>query len=101
MTMSKSFDQYLKERYSNKDVKTIKESAKQKADEYLKFKMSIASALKDYMNKNKLGFSEIKRKLGTSDSQTNRILKGETNFTTQTIFKIAEVIGKNPRVIFD
>ncbi|MCF6767253.1 helix-turn-helix domain-containing protein [Thiotrichales bacterium 19S11-10] len=99
--MAKSFDQYLKERYSQKDIKSIKKSAQKKADEYLSFKMSIALALKEYMTKNKLGFNEIKKQLGTSDSQTSRILKGETNFTTQTIFKIAEVMGKHPKVVFE
>ncbi|TNF69245.1 MAG: XRE family transcriptional regulator [Gammaproteobacteria bacterium] len=79
----------------------MKFEAQRKSKDYFNFKMSIALALKEYMNKNNLGFNEIKRQLGTSDSQTSRILKGETNFTTQTIFKIAQVIGKQPKVVFE
>lgn len=97
----KSFDDYLKENHSQTEIKNIENRAEQKTKSYLEFKNSIAFALKNYMNENNIGFSEIKKELGTSDSQTSRILKGDTNFTSKTIFKIAEVIGKRPRIIFE
>ena len=79
----------------------LNERALQKANSYLEFKNSIAYALKNYMEEKHIGFCEIKKELGTSDSQTSRILKGDTNFTAKTILKIAEVIGKSPRIIFE
>ena len=99
--MSKTFDQYLSERYSEDEIKSIHTRAAKKSESYIAFKKSISGALKEHMVKNNIGFNEIKQELGTSDSQTSRILKGETNFTIKTIFKIAEAIGKYPRVIFD
>ncbi|GGG08912.1 MULTISPECIES: helix-turn-helix domain-containing protein [Cysteiniphilum] len=97
----KSFDDYLKENYTQAEIDLINQRALQKANSYMEFKNSIAYALKNYMEEKHIGFSEIKKELGTSDSQTSRILKGDTNFTAKTIFKIAEVIGKSPRIIFE
>lgn len=84
----KSFDDYLKENHSQEEIKTIYERAEQKTKSYLEFKKSIAYALKNYMKEKHMDFNGIKRELGTSDSQTSRLLKCDTNFTTKTIFKI-------------
>ncbi len=97
----KSFNDYLKENHTQAEINLINERALQKANSYLEFKNSIAYAIKSYMEEKHMGFNEIKRELGTSDSQTSRILKGDTNFTAKTIFKISEVIGKSPRIIFE
>ena len=97
----KIFDDYLKENHTQAEIDLINERALQKANSYMEFKTSIAYALKNYMEEKHMGFNEIKRELETSDSQTSRLLKGDTNFTTKTIFKIAEVIGKRPRIIFE
>lgn len=95
------FNDYLKKNFSEKEIKQIKERADKKSAQYIEFKNSLAWALKKYMKEKNLGFSEIKKELGTSDSQTSRLLKGETNFTSHTILKVGEVLGKTPRLIFE
>ena len=97
----KDFNDYLKENCTQDEIDLIESRAAKKAKDYLDFKNSIAYELKSYMKKQHLGFKEIKMELGTSDSQTSRILKGDTNFTAKTILKIADVIGKRPRIIFE
>ena len=99
--MGKSFNQYLNERYTEDDVKKIHLRGEKKADDYIEFKRSISQGLKNFMADENITFSEISKRLGTSETQTNRILKGEANFTTKTIFNVAEVIGRKPRIVFE
>jgi hypothetical protein len=64
----KSFDDYLNENHTQEEIELINERVKQKANSYMEFKNSIAYALKNYMEEKHIGFSEIKKELGTSDS---------------------------------
>ena len=64
-------------------------------------KKSISTELNQYVEDHKLSFSEIKSGLDTSTSQTQRILKGESGFTLETIIKVARFIGKKPRIVFE
>jgi antitoxin component HigA of HigAB toxin-antitoxin module len=97
----KDFDTYLAEKYTQQEINEIDANTERKVSDYLAFKNAISDELKQYMEENNLGFNDIKKQLNTSDSQMSRILKGQANITMKTVQKIAELMGKKPRIIFE
>ena len=97
----KSIDLIMKERLSTSEINHVKIEATKRIDEYLILKKSIANELNRYIESNKLTFSDVKKGLETSTSQTQRILKGESGFTIDTLIKVGKFLGKSPRIYFE
>lgn len=97
----KSIDQIMQERLTEKQINSINKEADNRIDEYLLLKRSIASELSKYIESNHLTFNDVKKGLDTSTSQTQRILKGESGFTLETLIKVGRFLGKSPRIIFE
>ncbi len=97
----KTIDQIMTERLTKKQISKINDEADKRIDEYLSLKQSIANELNNYIETNHLTFNDVKKGLDTSTSQTQRILKGESGFTLETLIKVGRFLGKSPRIIFE
>lgn len=69
--------------------------------DYQTLRAAISEPVKKHMTEHHLKFDDLKEKLGTGTSQTQRIINGQGNFTLETILKVAHLLGKRPRIIFD
>ena len=97
----KNINQILSENFSAEEIKEIKNESAARADEYMKLKHSVSDEIKNYLGSHKMTINEIKAKLETSTSQTQRIVSGDSNFTLETLIKVGSLIGKRPKIIFE
>jgi transcriptional regulator with XRE-family HTH domain len=61
---------------------------------------SIADAVDDYVQKNKIGFNELVRRLNSSPAHVSKIQRGEANLTLSSIAHLFSLLGKEPQLIF-
>ncbi|WP_440998317.1 hypothetical protein [Cysteiniphilum litorale] len=99
--MAINFNDYLKENYSDSDISTICNKAKEKGKMLIDLQNSVSNTISEFAKNNNHTFTDIMNGLHTSKSQTSRIIKGESNFTLETLLKIYEYTGKKPRIIFE
>jgi len=99
--MTTNFNDYLKEDYSATEILNIREQAKVKGKMLIELQNSISNTISDFAKINNHTFTDIMNGLHTSKSQTSRIIKGEANFTLETLLKIYEYTGKRPKIIFE
>jgi antitoxin component HigA of HigAB toxin-antitoxin module len=99
--MAINFNDYLKENYSDSEISTIRSKAKEKGKMLIELQSSVSNAISEFAKVNNHTFTDIMNGLHTSKSQTSRIIKGESNFTLETLLKIYEYTGKKPRIIFE
>lgn len=99
--MAINFKDYLKENYSDSEISTIRSKAKEKGRMLIDLQSSVSNAISEFAKINNHTFTDIMNGLHTSKSQTSRIIKGESNFTLETLLKIYEYTGKKPRIIFE
>ncbi|GGG08926.1 MULTISPECIES: hypothetical protein [Cysteiniphilum] len=99
--MAINFNDYLKENYSDSDISTIRNKAKEKGKMLIDLQNSVSHTISEFAKNNNHTFTDIMNGLHTSKSQTSRIIKGESNFTLETLLKIYEYTGKKPRIIFE
>jgi len=97
----RDIDTIMKDRMSASEISEIKKESQKRVDDYLNLKLAISKEINKYVDENNLSFSDIKSGLDTSTSQTQRIMKGESGFTLDTIIKVAGFIGKSPKIIFE
>ncbi|WP_440994721.1 hypothetical protein [Cysteiniphilum litorale] len=99
--MAINFNDYLKENYTDSDISTIRNKAKEKGKMLIDLQNSVSHTISEFAKSNNHTFTDIMNGLHTSKSQTSRIIKGESNFTLETLLKIYEYTGKKPRIIFE
>ncbi|MCF6777037.1 hypothetical protein L3V83_10710 [Thiotrichales bacterium 19X7-9] len=99
--MSTIYDQNMQLTYTLKDLETIRENAKKRFDQHLIFRKSIALALDNYMKQTNTDFNELQHQLGISSLQLRKILDSETNSSTFMLFRIGDILGKEPKVVFE
>ena len=97
----RDIDLIMKEKLTKEEINNIESESKKRVNEYLLLKKSIANELNRYIEINNLSFNDVKHGLDTSTSQTQRILKGESGFTLDTLIKVGRFLGKSPRIIFE
>ncbi len=97
----KNIDVIMQEKLTNDEISNINIEADKRIDEYLSLKQSISNELNHYIENNHLTFKDVKKGLDTSTSQTQRILKGESGLTLETLIKVGRFLGKSPRIIFE
>jgi transcriptional regulator with XRE-family HTH domain len=66
----------------------------------MKLQKEVATAISTYMAKNKVGFNEFARRLGTSATQMQKIQKGTANLTFASLAHIAAVMKKKVRIMW-
>ena len=65
-----------------------------------KLQKEVAVAISAYMDKQKIGFNEFARRLGTSATQMQKIQKGGANLTFASLAHIAVVMKKKVRLMW-
>ena len=65
-----------------------------------KLQKEVAIAISAYMDKQKIGFNEFARRLGTSATQMQKIQKGAANLTFASLAHIAVVMKKKVRLMW-
>ena len=93
-----SFNEYLKNRFSEEQVSEIKEAARIEAESLITIQKQVSDAVSAYMTKEKIGFNEMVRRLGTSPTQLKKIQKGEANLTIAYLSHIFALMKTNIRL---
>ena len=99
--MAVNFNDYLKENYSDSEIADIRIRAKEKGKMLIDLQNSVSDVISEFAKANNHGFTDIMNGLHTSKSQTSRIIKGQSNFTIETLLKVYEYTGKKPRLTFE
>ena len=99
--MATNFNDYLKQNYSDSEITNIRSRAKEKGSMLIDLQNTVSNTISEFAKHNNHTFTDIMNGLHTSKSQTSRIIKGESNFTLETLLKIYEYTGKKPRIIFE
>lgn len=64
-----------------------------------KLQKDVSSAIAAYMEKQKIGFNEFARRLGTSATQMQKIQNGSANLTFASLAHIAVVMKKKVKIV--
>jgi len=96
---AKSFRKYLTTRLDVEEIKEIEVAAELEAEALAALQADVVKAITGYMEKNKLGFNDLVRKLGKSPTQVSRIIKGEANLTLTTVAQIYALMKRTPRIV--
>ena len=64
------------------------------------FHRIITDALGEYMEKQKIGFNELVRRLDASPSHVAKIQRGEANLTLSSLAHLFALMGKEPQALF-
>ncbi len=97
---TKSFKNYLEKRLSKEEIAEIKEQAALEVKFLESIQKMLANTLTDYMEKNKIGFNEVSRKLDWSPSKVSKIQKGEANLTLASLAHFFALLEKEPQDVF-
>jgi len=81
------------------DEGQIKES-KKKVKIELDAMKNISNEIKYAMHDEHIGFNELVKKLNTSPTQINKVLKGNANLTLNSLFKICFALKIKPVITF-
>ena len=87
-----SFEKYLAEQMKNKEFK--------KAFEEEGRRLEVAYKILQLRKKKKLSQKELAKKMNTTQSVIARMESGGQNFTTDTLQRIADVLGYNLKIDF-
>jgi DNA-binding Xre family transcriptional regulator len=96
----KKFDDYLKTRLSDKEIKDINLQAQREYRCLKNLQKQISNELDEYMKTENIGFNELARRLDLSATQLSKIQKGQANITIATLSQIFAIIEKQPHLNF-
>ena len=99
--MAVNFNDYLNKNYAHDEIVKIRDRAKEKGEMLINLQNSVADTICKFARQNNHSFTDIMQGLHTSKSQASRIIKGDSNFTLETLLKIYAYTGKKPRIIFE
>ncbi len=97
---TKSFAAYAKTRLTKAEIEQVDREAELEVQFLRSMQIMISVVINDYMEKNKIGFNELVRRLESSPSHVAKIQRGEANLTLSTIAHICAKMGKEPDDIF-
>jgi len=97
---TKSFHDYLKTRLTNEEIAEIKQKAQLEVAILRSIQKVLSDTMAEYMEKNKIGFNEVVRRLSTSPSQAAKIQRGEANLTLASFAHFLALMGKEPKDVF-
>jgi len=97
---TRSFRDYLEKRLNKDEIAEIEKLAQIEVDILKSMQKLISDSMKEYMEKNNVGFNEIVRRLDTSPSQVAKIKRGEANLTIASFAHLLALMDKEPKDIF-
>lgn len=97
----KSYKDLRNEIFSKSEISELDIEIKCESNSIRSLQKEISKEISIYMAKEKIGFNEFAKRLGTSSRQTGRIIKQQANINLLTLAEIAYVLGKRPRLSFE
>ncbi len=97
---TKSFKKYLESRLNKEEIAEIEEQAHREIKILRILQKCISEALDEYMQKQRIGFNELVRRLDSSPSHVAKIQRGESNLTVSSLAHLLALLGKEPQDIF-
>ena len=97
---TKSFQAYLEKRLNKDEIAEIEKQAELEIRMLKSFQQMIVDMTSDFMEKYKLGFNDLVRRLDSSPSQVAKIQKGEANLTLASLAHLFALMGKEPKDVF-
>ncbi|MFA6526821.1 MAG: helix-turn-helix domain-containing protein [Candidatus Babeliales bacterium] len=96
----KSFQKYLEKRFTKPEIKDIERQAELEKRAMQNLQQDIANLMSDYMEKEKIGFNELVRRLDVSPAHVAKIQKGQANLTLSSLARIAALLDLAPHLVF-
>lgn len=97
---TKSFDAYVEQRLTKKEINSIKKQAKIEKELFDTWQEKIVQTMNSYMKKEDIGFNELAKKLDISPTQMSKILKGQANLTLLSMASIFSSMNLLPQLTF-
>lgn len=97
---TKSFQKYIEKRLTKEQLAEIDKQAELEIKILRSIQKSISDAMDSYMEKNKVGFNELVRRLDSSPTHVAKIRRGEANLTVSSLAHLFALLGKEPEDIF-
>jgi hypothetical protein len=97
---TKSFYDLIQTKLSQEQLDEIKKQAQLEVAILRSIQKIVADTMAEYMNKNKVGFNEVVRRLSTSPSQASKIQRGQANLTLASFAHFLALMGKEPKDVF-
>jgi len=97
---TKSFNDLIKTKLSQEQLDEIKKQAQLEVAILRSIQKVLSDTMAEYMQKNKVGFNEVVRRLSTSPSQAAKIQRGEANLTLASFAHFLALMGKEPKDVF-
>jgi hypothetical protein len=95
------YDDLRMEMFIPDEIKALNAATRIEIEAIKSLQDSITAAVAAYMEKEKIGFNELTRRLGVSSRITSKLVKGNANLSMGTIAHLSALLGKKPRIVFD
>ncbi|MBK2027410.1 hypothetical protein IB643_04490 [Allofrancisella guangzhouensis] len=94
-------DSLLKSGWTKSEIDNVREEYENELKLLREYKNDIAQELKKYKEINDLSIRQLRDQLGSkSNNFVQGILNGTSNLTAETVIKIAQLVGKQPHVVW-
>ncbi len=97
---TRSFDTYVEQRLSKKEISDIKKQAKIEKELLDTWQEAIADSINNYMKEKKIGFNELIKILDISPTQMAKIQKRQANLTLLSMASIFSSMHLLPQLTF-
>jgi hypothetical protein len=97
---TKRFDDLVEKRLTKEQIAEIERKAQLEVDLLRSIKKILSDTMIEYMQKNKIGFNEVVRRLSISPSQVAKIQRGEANVTLASFAHFLALMGKESKDVF-
>jgi transcriptional regulator with XRE-family HTH domain len=98
---TKSFQKLMEKRLTKLEIAEIEHQAMLEARALKLLQNDITAAMTDYMKEEKIGFSELVRRLDVSPAHVAKIKKGAANLTLASVARLFALLGQEPRLVFN
>jgi hypothetical protein len=96
----KNFQDLVEKRFTKKEIAEIERQAELEARAIRSLQKSVSVAVAEYMEKNKVGFNEMTKRLNSNPAQLIKIKRGTANLTLASVAHIAALLGQEPFLTF-
>lgn len=96
----KNFRDLIDERFSKDEIAEIKARATLEVKVLRSLQEGVKKIIDDYMEKNKIGFNEVVRRLNSNATQVAKIQRGQANLTLASLAHISALLGQEPILVF-
>ena len=96
---TKSFQNYLEKRLNKKEISQLEKQAFLEKQALQSLQCDVSKIVTEYMHKEKVGFNELVRRLGSSPTQVAKIQKGEANLTIASLAHLFALLRRKPHIV--